>query len=162
MIKLARVFLAALPIFPACALADDTSAQPTVQIRALTRQFDKVANRGSSSPAGLGEARERYGNYLRDAAASESKSQELREHAELFVLSGGDASVLRPWGEDLEPNSKEKKLLDGIMAYGKGRTEEAEFDPAFVGCRQLRRHARRAFKPYASFAGIPGKPRACL
>ena len=126
MIKLARMVLAALPVFPACALADDNSAQSTVQIRALTRQFDKIANRGSSPPAGLGEAREQYGNYLRDAAASESKSQELREHAELFVLSGGDASVLKPWGEDLEPNSKEKKLLDGIMAYGKGRTAEAE------------------------------------
>ena len=126
MIKLARVLLAALPVFPAGALADDGSAQPTVQIRALTRQFDKIANRGSSSPAGLGEAREQYGNYLRDAAASESNSQELREHAELFVLSGGDASVLRPWGENLEPNTNEKKLLDGIMAYGKGHTAEAE------------------------------------
>ena len=126
MIKLARVLLAALPVFPACALADDTSAQPTAQIRALTRQFDKVANRGSSPPAGLGEAREQYGNFLREAAASESKSQELREHAELFVLSGGDASVLKPWGEDLKPNTNEKKLFDGIMAYGKGYTAEAE------------------------------------
>jgi chemotaxis protein MotC len=126
MIKLARVFLAALPVFPACALADDTSAQPTVQIRALTQQFDKIANRGSSPPTGLGEAREQYGNYLRDAATSESNSQELREHAELFVLSGGDASVLRPWGENVESNPNEKKLLDGIMAYGRGSATEAE------------------------------------
>jgi chemotaxis protein MotC len=126
MIKLARIVLAALPVLPGYAMADDVSAQPTAQIRALTRQFDKIANRGSSSAAGLGEARDQYGNYLRDAAASESKSQELREHAELFVLSGGDVSVLAPWGEGLEPNSKEKKLFDGIMAYGRGRTAEAE------------------------------------
>ena len=125
-IKLARVFLAALPMFPACALADEGGAQPTVQLRDLARQFDKIANRGSSPPAGLGEAREKYGDYLRDAAASGTNNQELREHAEIFVLSGGDASVLKAWGEDLEPKSNEKKLYDGIMAYGRGQTAEAE------------------------------------
>ncbi len=127
MIKLARVLLAALPMFPASALAEDSSsAQQTIQIRALAQQFDKIAYRGSSSPAGLGEAREKYGTLLREAAASGVDSQELREHAEIFVLSGGDASVLKPLGEDLESKPNEKKLFDGAMAYGKGRTAEAE------------------------------------
>ncbi len=126
MTKLARVVLAALPMLPACALAEDGPPPLTAQIRALTRQFDKIANRGSSSPAGLGEAREQYGKYLREAAASESESQELREHAELFVLSGGNASVLTPWEEGLETGTNEKKLFDGIMAYGRGRISEAE------------------------------------
>ncbi len=124
--KLARVFLAALLVFPTCARAEDGGAEPALRIRDLTRQFDKIANQGSSPPAGLREAREKYGNYLRDAVASGPNNQELREHAEIFVLSGGDASVLKPLGEGLEPKSQEKKLFDGIMAYGDGRTAEAE------------------------------------
>ena len=124
--KLARALLAALPMFPACALADDGATQLIAQIRALSQQFDKIANRGSSSPAGLGEARKNYGNLLREAATSGSDSQELREHAEIFVLSGGDASVLAPLGEDLAPKTNEKKLFDGAMAYGKGDTAKAE------------------------------------
>ncbi len=124
--KLARVLLAALPMFPACALADDEPPQLTAQIRALTLQFDKIANRGSASPAGLGEAREKYGDLLREAAASGLDSQELREHAEIFVLSGGNVSMLAPLGENLTPKTKEKKLFDGVMAYGKGDTAKAE------------------------------------
>ena len=124
--KLAGVLLAAMPMLAAPSLADDKSAQLTVQIRALNQQFDKIANRGSSSPASLGEAREKYGALLREAAASGLNSQDLRDHAEIFVLSGGDVSVLLPLGEDLEPKTNEKKLFDGIVAYGKGRTTEAE------------------------------------
>ncbi len=124
--KLARVLLAALPICPACALADDGAPQATAQIRALTQEFDKIANRGSSSPAGLGEAREKYGNLLREAVASGSDIQGLREHAEIFVLSGGDVSILAPLGENLAPKTNDKKLFDGVMAYGKGETAKAE------------------------------------
>jgi chemotaxis protein MotC len=126
MTKLARIVLAALPILPASALGDESSAQLTVQIRALTREFDKIANRGSSSPAGLGEAREKYGALLREGAAAGLGSRELREHAEIFVLSGGDVSVLMPLGGNLEPKTNEKRLFDGTVAYGKGRTTEAE------------------------------------
>ena len=124
--KLARVLLAALPICTACALADDGAPKATVQIRALTQDFDKIANRGSSSPAGLGEAREKYGNLLREAAASGSDTQGLREHAEIFVLSGGDVSILAPLGENLAPKTNDKKLFDGVVAYGKGEMAKAE------------------------------------
>ena len=123
--KLARVLLAALPMLSSSALADDGGAQLTVQIRALTRQFDNIANRGSST-TGPPEAREKYGTLLREGAASGLDSRELREHAEIFVLSGGDVSVLMPLGEDLEPKTNEKRLFDGIVAYGKGRAAEAE------------------------------------
>ncbi len=124
--KLAMGLLTALPMLPAYAMANDSSAQLPVQLRALTQQFDKIANRGSTSPAGLGEARERYGKLLREAAASGLGSGELRDHAEVFVLSGGDVSVLMPLGGDLQPKTNEKKLFDGIVAYGKGRAAEAE------------------------------------
>ena len=124
--KLASVLLAAVLMLPASALADENSAQLTVRIRALTQQFDKIANRGSSTPGGLAEAREKYGTLLREGAAAALESRELRDHAEIFVLSGGDVSVLMPLGEDLEPQTNEKKLFDGIVAYGKGRTAEAE------------------------------------
>lgn len=124
--KLASVLLAAVLMLPASALADDNSSQLTVRIRALTQQFDKIANRGSSTPGGLAEAREKYGTLLREGAAAALESRELRDHAEIFVLSGGDVSVLMPLGEDLEPQTNEKKLFDGIVAYGKGRTAEAE------------------------------------
>ena len=42
------------------------------------------------------------------------------------MLSGGDVSVLMPLGEDLEPQTDRKKLFDGIVAYGNGRTAEAK------------------------------------
>ncbi len=126
MTRLARILLAVLPIVPVCAMADDGAPQLTAQIRALTLQFDKIANRGSSSPAGLVEAREKYGALLREASASGLNSQELREHAEIFVLSGGDVSVLEPLGEDLQPKTNEKKLFNGTLAFGKGHTTEAE------------------------------------
>lgn len=125
--KTARLVLAFLPLLSLSALAGDDDAQLLGKIRALSGQFDKIANRDSSSSAtaGLGQAREQYGNYLRDAAASGSKAQELREHAEIFVLSGGNASVLEPWEEGLQDKT-EKKLFDGIMSYGQGNIPKAE------------------------------------
>ena len=125
--KLTRAVLAAFVLLPASALAADSGSEFVSRLRAITQQYDQIANRDiSSSPVSLGEAREKYGNALRAAAAAGAHSQELREYAEIFVLSGGDASLLKPWDEGLEPGSKEKKLFDGIMAYGTGRTYEAK------------------------------------
>ena len=76
--KLASVLLAAVLMLPASALADENSSQLTVQIRALTQQFDKIANRGSSMFGGLAEAREKYGTLLREGAASGMESREVR------------------------------------------------------------------------------------
>ena len=156
--KLASVLLATVLMLPASALADENSAQLTVQIRALTQQFDKIANRGSSTPGGLAEAREKYGTLLREGAAAALESRELRDHAEIFVLSGGDVSVLMPLGEDLEPQTNEKKLFDGIVAYGKGRTAEAELILLSLDASSFDTIARGAFKPCASFARIPHEP----
>ncbi len=123
--KTARLVLAFLPLLSLSAFAGDDDTQLLGKIRALTGQFDKIANRDSTSSPGLGQAREQYGNYLRAAALSGSYSQELREHAEIFVLSGGDVSVLLPWEEGLEDKT-EKKLFDGIAAYGQGDIPKAE------------------------------------
>ncbi len=126
MTRLAIVLLGALAMLPTSALAEESSAELIAQIRAFSQQFDKIANRGSSPATGLGEARDKYGALLREAAASGVKSEELREHAELFVLSGGDVSVLQPLSEGLEPKTIEKKLFDGIVAFGRGWTAQAE------------------------------------
>ena len=123
---LARAFLAVLLLLPATALADDREALLISQIRMLTLKFDNIANRDSSAPMDLAQSREQFGNYLRDAASLGMLSPVLREHAEIFVLSGGDISVLKPWEEGLKPGTPEKKLFDGIMAYGRGSTAEAE------------------------------------
>jgi chemotaxis protein MotC len=99
------------------------------RVRAVTRQFDKLAVRDASSSTDLKQAREDYGNFVRDLAGQERQSEEqkdeLRRHAEILVLSGGDVSVLAPLGEGL-PSGAEKQLFDGVTAYGRGRTSEAE------------------------------------
>ncbi len=118
--------LAALPLLSAASLAADSETQLIGQIRTLTQQFDRIASRDPASPANLGQAREQYGNYLRDGAASGSDSQALRVHAEIFVLSGGDSSILQPYEAGLKPGSQEKKLFDGIIAYASGNASEAE------------------------------------
>jgi chemotaxis protein MotC len=61
-----------------------------------------------------------------EAAAADARSQEMRELAEIFVLSGGEPAILEPWADSLEPGSAEKRLFEGVMAYGQGRTSEAE------------------------------------
>jgi chemotaxis protein MotC len=113
-------------LLPVAALASEDGAESINEIRKLTQKFDKIANRDASAPADIGSAREKYGTYLRDAAAAGSLSQVLREHAEIFVLSGGSASILQPWEEGLERGGKEETLFRGIMAYGKGSSAEAE------------------------------------
>ena len=50
----------------------------------------------------------------------------MREMAEVFVLSGGEFGVLAHWKQGLDPNSQESKILDGVLAYGEGKTLEAE------------------------------------
>jgi chemotaxis protein MotC len=98
------------------------------RVRALTRQFDKLAFRDASSAVDLKQARDDYGKFVRDLASQEGQSaeqrDELRKHAEVLTLSGGDVSVLAPFGEGL--SGVEKKLFDGVTAYGMGRTAEAE------------------------------------
>ncbi|MFZ1110042.1 MAG: hypothetical protein WAN43_17050 [Rhodomicrobium sp.] len=100
------------------------------RVRAVTRQFDRLAVRDASSSTDLKQAREDYGNFVRDLASQEGQSEEqkdeVRKHAEILVLSGGDVSVLTPLGEGLPSGGAEKKLFDGVTAYGMGRTAEAE------------------------------------
>jgi chemotaxis protein MotC len=100
------------------------------RVRAVTRQFDKLAVRDASSSIDLKQARDEYGKLVQDLAGQERRSgekrDELRKHAEILVLSGGDVSVLAPWQEGLPSGSAEKKLFDGVTAYGMGRAAEAE------------------------------------
>ncbi len=126
MMAAARAAIAALSLLQTPALAGEGDAQAISRIRAITQQFDKVANREPSVLVNLKQAREDYGNSLRDLTGLETHRDDLRRHAEIFVLSGGDAAVLAPWEEGISPGSVEEKLFDGVMAYGGGRITEAE------------------------------------
>jgi chemotaxis protein MotC len=100
------------------------------RVRAVTRQFDRLAVRDAPSSIDLKQSREDYGKYVRELASREGQSSEqkdeLRRHAEVLVLSGGDVSVLAPWGEGLDSGDAEMKLFEGVTAYGNGRAAEAE------------------------------------
>ncbi len=125
----AATIFAVFLLLPSTASASAANGEATLirNIRVIAQQYDSIARRTLSSPGvELQQIREQYRNYLRDADSSGWHGQPIRELAEIFVLSGGDAAILSPFGEGLEPNSKEKKLFDGIMAYGEGRTSEAE------------------------------------
>ena len=109
------------------AFAAGNDAALSAKLRAVTQQYDSIADRSlSPSSVDLSQVREQFGNSLRAAASTGEQLQQFRELAEIFVLSGGDSAMLEPWGEGLEPNSAEKKLFDGVMAYGTGKTAEAE------------------------------------
>jgi chemotaxis protein MotC len=105
--------------------------------------LDKLANRDPAVAVDLKQAREDYGKHLIEMAGSEAYRDELRKHAEIFVLSGGDPSVLSAWEDGLSPGSPEEKLFEGVMAYGGGRITAAEsallsldarsFDPMLGG-----------------------------
>ena len=77
----------------------------------------------------------------------------MREMAEVFVLSGGEAAVLAHWKEGLDPNSRESKIFDGVMAYGEGKTLEAEAKLLKLDAIKPGPVARRAFgaRPGAAY-----------
>ncbi len=124
---LALPILALLPLFPPAAFAEDGQAALLAQVRAITRQYDKIATGwGQSEPVSLAQTRDQYARELRGAVSAGNRSQAIRDLAEIFVLSGGDAGVLEPWAHGAEPGSKEAQLFEGVLAYGEGRTSEAE------------------------------------
>ena len=124
--RVALAALVALCLLPAAVRAAETEEELVKQIRAATRQYDGIADRHVSQAPDLTQVRDLYLNVLRQAAASGSQSQTMREMAEVFVLSGGESGVLAHWKQGLDPNSLESKILDGVMAYGDGKTLEAE------------------------------------
>lgn len=124
--KLASVAFAFLFLLQGAAFAEENDAERLTKIRAVTRQFDKLANRDVSASPDLKQAREQYGGLLRDAAAEASQDAALRDHAEIFVLSGGDAALLERWQGSVPKRSLEEKLFEGVMAYGRGNASKAE------------------------------------
>jgi chemotaxis protein MotC len=110
----------------AAVLADGTEDALLQKIRAVSRQYDGIANRGLTQAPGLPQVRDQYLSILRQAAESGGHGQAMREMAEVFVLSGGEAAVLAHWKDGLEPNSTESAVFDGVTAYGEGKTLEAE------------------------------------
>jgi chemotaxis protein MotC len=124
--KLASVAFAVFSLVQGAAFAEENDAERLAKIRAVTRQFDKLASRDVSASPDLKQAREQYGNLLREAAAEASQDAALRDHAEIFVLSGGDASLLERWEGSVPKRSLEEKLFEGVMAYGRGNAAKAE------------------------------------
>ncbi|MFZ0572994.1 MAG: hypothetical protein WCD20_01865 [Rhodomicrobium sp.] len=130
---------AILFFLPALAFAAGSEAALLSELRAISQQYDRIAGTGSSPPADLARVREQYLNCLRRAAsAGGDQYPRIREMAEIFVLSGGDAATLEPWRKGLDPNSPETRIFEGALAYGEGRTSEAEakllpVDPASLG-----------------------------
>ncbi len=124
--RLASVAFAFFSLLPGAVIAQENDAERLTKIRAVTRQFDKLANRDVSASPDLKQAREQYGNLLRDAAEEASQDAALRDHAEIFVLSGGDAALLERWQGSVPKRSLEEKLFDGVMAYGRGNAAKAE------------------------------------
>lgn len=113
-----------LPLQAAFAAAAEETLME--QIRAAAQQFDEIANQGLAQGPNLAQVRGSYLKILKEAAASGSHSQAMREMAEVYVLSGGEAGVLKHWKEGLAPGSVEDKFFDGVLAYGEGKTLDAE------------------------------------
>ena len=124
--RAALVAFAVLFLLPGAVRAAETEEELIKQIRAAARQYDGIADRHVSQAPDLTQVRDLYLNILRQAAASGSQGQTMREMAEVFVLSGGESGVLAHWKQGLDPNSQESKILDGVLAYGEGKTLEAE------------------------------------
>jgi chemotaxis protein MotC len=99
--------------------------QALAPIRAVTRQFDKLANRDASTTIDLKQARGDHGKKLQELAEGGAGKEELIKHAEIYVLSGGDVDVLQHLEEDVEPGLEET-LYEGVLAYGRGHNPEAE------------------------------------
>jgi chemotaxis protein MotC len=125
-VRVAVAVLAALCSLPLAAFAAETEETLIKQIRASARQYDGIADRGLSQAPDLLQVRGQYLKSLQEAAAAGSRSQAMREMAEVYVLSGGDSKVLAHWKEGLDPDSAEGKFFEGVSAYGAGRTLEAE------------------------------------
>ncbi len=117
---------AALLLLPGAAGGAGSEAKLLNQIRGTTQLYDRIAGWEPSSHVDLLQVREQYRKYLREAATARAKTQELRELAEIFVLSGGESAELAPWAEGLDEGTLEKKLFEGVMDYGEGNTSEAE------------------------------------
>ncbi len=117
---------AALFFLPVCAFADGSEAALLSELRAISQQYDRIAHRSSPQSPDLAQVREQYLNCLRRAAASGAKQPAIRDMAEIFVLSGGDPAILKPWREGLAPDGTEIGIFEGVLAYGEGRTSEAE------------------------------------
>jgi chemotaxis protein MotC len=115
-----------LLLVPAFAFAGDGEVALLHELRAISQQFDRVADRNTNQGLQLVRVREQYLECLRRAASSPKKDQPLREMAEIFVLSGGGAEILEPWREGLEENGVEKRIFEGVAAYAEGKTPEAE------------------------------------
>ncbi len=140
------------------------------QIRAAAQQYDGIADRGVSQAPDLTQVRDLYLRILKQAAASGSHSQTMREMAEVYVLSGGEPGILANWKEGLDPGSTEGKIFEGVLAYGEGKTMDAEtkllrFDPVSMtpwrgghlalaqALLTVRTDAKRAFH-YLSIAAL--------
>ncbi len=108
------------------AFAAETEETLIKQIRAAAQQFDDIADRRVSQAPDLTQVRDLYLKILKEAAASGSHSQTMREMAEVYVLSGGEPGILMHWKEGLNPDSAEGRLFNGVLAYGEGKTLDAE------------------------------------
>lgn len=117
---------AILLVSTACAFAGEDGMALLRELRAISQQFDNIAARNTPRSAELARVQEQYSACLKRAASSNGRDQRLREMAEIFVLSGGDAAVLDRWREGLEPGGVEQRIFEGVAAYGQGRTSEAE------------------------------------
>ncbi len=124
--RTAAMALAAVCLLPAVVYAAETEESLIKQIRAAAQQFDGISDRGVTQAPDLTQVRDLYLNILRQAAASGSQGQAMREMAEVFVLSGGESGVLAHWKQGLEPDSPEGLILDGVLAYGEGKSLQAE------------------------------------
>jgi chemotaxis protein MotC len=132
--RIAITGLAALCLPLQAVFAAGTDETLLKKIRAAAQQFDEIANRMLPQGPDLMQVREQYLNVLKEAAAAGDHSQSMREMAEVFVLSGGEAGILKHWKAGLDPGSVEDKIFEGVLAYGEGKTLEAEtkllrFDP---------------------------------
>jgi chemotaxis protein MotC len=125
-LRIAFAILAVLCLPLRTAFAAETEETLIKQIRAVAQQYDGIADRGLSQAPDLTQVRELYLKILKEAAASGSQSQAMREMAEVYVLSGGEPQILTHWKEGLDPNSPEGKIFEGVLAYGEGKTLDAE------------------------------------
>lgn len=124
--RLGVLAIAFLSLLPAFAFASEDGMAFLRELRAISQQYDGIADRNSLQLPGLARVREQYLECLRRAASSNGRDQQLREMAEIFVLSGGDAAILEPWREGLEANGVERSIFEGVAAYAEGKTSEAE------------------------------------